>query len=162
MGVKAKAANVTLGVKTPTAKEVAKAEAKEMKARATLKGLMETAAADADGAQEEAKRAADKANQTRDEGDLKAAEKAEKSAAAARRKAKTLEFKYEESMKRDEELKKLYSNAGKRDADNQSPGKDEDQPWETAGKGAGRKGGRNAKKKTKAEEELEKSLYNEN
>ena len=77
--------------------------------------------------------------------------KAEKAAAAGKRKWLTLVKKHDDATKNIEKLKTLH---GKRGPENQSPGKEgEEKP------GSGTKG-RNQKKKTKEEIELEKSFFN--
>ena len=147
-------ANTTLGVKKDTPKTD--------KGRTTLKNLMEEAMVEADRAQKEAEEKAAKANQSKEEADLKLAEKAEKAAASARRKSIGLQRKWEDALKLMEDQKRLYE---KRSADDQSPGKEEDDDdWSKAPAGRGK--GRHSKKKdkkekTQEEKEIEKYLFNE-
>ena len=69
------------------------------KGRTTLKNLMEEAMVEADRAQKDAEDKAAKANKTKEEADLKLAEKAEKAAASARRKSIGLQRKWEDALK---------------------------------------------------------------
>ena len=155
-GGKISTGNTTLGVKppkTPTPAAVAKA-------RITLKALMEAAEVEKLRTQEEASELTKKAEDTKDEKDLKLAEKAEKAASTAKRKYLTLVNKWEENTKTNEALKNLHAK-GKRSADDQSPGKEDAVEEALKVTTSGGKKGRNLKKKTKEEADLEKSLFNE-
>lgn len=132
------------------------------KGRATLKELIEEAKKTEAATQEEARKHAEQANKSKDEKDMKKAEIAEKVAAEARRKVLALEAKLQNSIKKGDELvEKMKANEeeNKRKAEGQSPEKEEES---SAGKGmtSGKKTGRNEKKKTKAEIDLENSFYN--
>ena len=135
----------------------------EVKAALKTKKLAEEADQDYKRAQAEAEEKAKKANETKDENDFKLAEKAKKAAATAKKKFLVLEAKYDMMVKKSDELKRM-SEAGKRSAEDQSPGKDDgdDEDWNTVSKGK-KKDAKNrkkkAKEKTSEELEIEKSLF---
>ena len=153
--------NTTLGVKPPATRTQtpAQQEKKELKAMTKLKDQAEEAKLEYERLQKEAEERSEKANGTMEEKDLKDAEKAEKAAAAGKRKWLTLVKKHDDAMKNIEKLKTLH--AGKRGPENQSPGKEGEGPEKQhdGSQGSGTKG-RNLKKKTKEEIELEKSFFN--
>ena len=145
---------------------------RSIKARETLEASVKEAKADADKAQKEAEDAAGLFNITRKEDDLKKAEKAEKAAAAAKRKYLQLDLKLEVANKKVDDLKKMMKGestkpttgeAAKRGPENQSPGKEDEDDWMLANGKNAKKAAKNAKKKTKEktdeEQEIEKSLF---
>ena len=151
----------SLGKKKPAVKPVPLdgETPKEAKARLTMKNLMEVAKSEAESTQAEAEAKASIANKSRDEADLKIAEKAEKAAATAKRKFLLLEGKWEALSRNAENLRKM-SESGKRGPEDQSPGKTDEEEWVKVDKQV-----RNSKKKTKEKSaealEIEKSLFNQ-
>ena len=135
---------------------------REAKARATLKTLVENAKREFLIAQDEVKDKAEKANRTKEEQDLKVAEKA---AATAKRKFLALEGKLENLKSNADSLRKM-STSGKRVSDNQSPGKeeenDDDDGWKSVEKKGGKKSQNDKKKmkeKSKEALEIERSFF---
>ena len=137
---------------------------KTAKGMNSLRNLVNETKAEAERAQLEAKAKADKANASKKEDDLKEAEKAEKVAQAARRKAFKVENKWDEAVKNQAALLEITKNSSKRNADNQSPGKTDDEGWvspktkKTSNKARqDKKKGR--REKTPEEKDLEASLF---
>ena len=177
-GRKNSTANTTLGVKPKEAPEKESREekakrkeeekrlkreeekkAKDEKARQKLEELIQQAKEEDDLAQQAAREKADKANTSKDEADMKAAEVADRVAADTRKKMINLQGKLEQLKKRAEELQRLQTGGeSKRKPEDQSPGKEEGGEKEEATTSSKKKG-QNAKKKTKAEQELENSLF---
>ena len=159
-----KVGNTTLGVKKKKDDDEKKETPRQTKARLTLQTLLDTAKADYKAAQDEAVARADRANTTREEVDMKAAEKAEKAAATAKFKMLKLEKKMDETTKAAASLKSISTKERKRLNDDQSPGKEEGVGEEVnAEPKSGGKSAKNVKKKIKSAEELEieKALFNQ-
>ena len=83
-----------------------------IQARKKLEELVEAAKIEDEMAQKEAREKADKANTSKDEADMMAAERAEKLAVTARKKMINLEEKLKELAKKEEDLKKLTKEGG--------------------------------------------------
>ena len=83
-----------------------------IQARKKLEELVEAAKVEDEMAQKEAGEKADKANTSKDEADMMAAERAEKLAVTARKKMINLEEKLKELAKKAEDLKNLTKEGG--------------------------------------------------